>query len=133
MTNTALILSHDSVAAALVGAVAELAGLESAFPQRAESAREAIRRLRPACVLADCDRDDVGAEAFIGPAMMMGARVAVFCSSHDGTAMARSRRLAQRYGIAFFQLPDACDRLQAHLTDIAQTAVTDTPRSSNSR
>lgn len=132
MTSSALILSHDAVAAALIGGSAEIAGLDPEFPRVAESVRAAVRRLRPACVLADCDRDDASVEAFIGPAMMMGARVAVFCSSHDAAALTRARRLAQRYGIAFFQLPESCERLQSFLEDVARDADAGAPRSSNS-
>lgn len=133
MTSTALILSHDPVAAALLGGSAELAGLEPAFPRGDEPIRATVRRLRPACVLADCDREDASVEGFIGPAMMMGVRVVVFCSSHDEAALGRARRLAQRYGIAFFQLPEACDRLQSFLNDVARADAAGAPRSGNSR
>lgn len=133
VTRSALILSHDAVAAALIGGSAELAGLAPAYPRRSESVRAAVRRLRPACLLADCEQDDASVEAFIGPAMMMGARVVVFCPARDAEAITRARRLAQRYGIAFFQLPDHSDRLQSFLNDVAAAATADAPRSGNSR
>ncbi len=53
MPPAALILSHDPIAAALIGSAAELAGLEPAFPGPGEAARDALRRIRPVCILAD--------------------------------------------------------------------------------
>lgn len=117
----ALVLSLDPVAAALVGGAAELAGLAPAFPAEGEHARDAVRRLRPAAVLADCDHDLAG--AYVGPAMMCGARVAVFCASSNPAAIARARQLAERYDVAFFLLPDDTDALHAYLHEVARTGA----------
>jgi hypothetical protein len=84
-TPTVLVLSQDALAAALLGAAVEYAGFAPLFARQGESSRDALRRLRPAVVLVDCDDEDACAESFIGPVMMMGARVVVFGS-------ARSRR-----------------------------------------
>ena len=133
MPPAALILSHDAVAAALIGSAAELAGLEPTFPGPGEAARDALRRIRPACVLADCARQDASTETFIGPAMMMGARVAVFCASHDTGAVARSRRLAQRYDVAFIHFPEDAEALHGFLAGALEQPHGLTTRSGNVR
>ena len=114
---SALVLSPDSIAAALVAAVAEAAGLAPHFLADHERARDAIRRLRPAAVIADCSR---GVDAFVGPAMMCGARVALFCASRDTAAAARARLLAERYDVAFFLLPEDVDALEAYCTEVSR-------------
>lgn len=133
MPPAALILSHDTVAAALIGGVAELASLDPTFPGPGEAARDALRRIRPVCVLADCARDDASTETFIGPAMMMGARVAVFCASHDAAAVARSRRLAQRYDVTFFHFPEDVEALHDYFTRALEQPHGLTTRSGNVR
>lgn len=122
---TALVLSGDAVAAALVGSIAELTGLVPQFPLDGERPRDALRRLRPATVLADCNQDP-GADAFVGPAMMCGARVGLFCSSSNASAAGRSRQIAERYDVAFFLLPDDMDALRAYLHEVALVSRNDT-------
>lgn len=119
---SALILSHDSVGAALIGAAVEFAGLDAAFPADGERLRDALRRVRPVVVLADCDRDDASAEAFVGPAMMTGARVVVYCSAADARSIDRARTLAERYDLVFFSLPGDADALGTYL-DVVLRAV----------
>lgn len=131
--HSALIFSHDPVAAALIGGAAELAGLITSYPSPGEAARDSLRRVRPACVIADCDRDDVSTEAFIGPAMMMGARVVVFCSSSLPAAVARSKRLAQRYDVALFHLPADADALYSYLVALREKERAGPALSGNSR
>ena len=133
MPPAALILSRDPVAAALVGGAAELAGLEPTFPGPREAARDALRRIRPVCILADCTRHDANTETFIGPAMMMGASVAVFCASHDAAAVARSRRLAQRYDLVFFHFPEDAEGLHAYFARAVEQADGPSTRSRNVR
>lgn len=117
----ALVLSHDSVAAALVSGAVELAGLEPAYTIPGEHMRETLMRLRPTTVIADCDHDrDAG--AFVGPAAMIGARVALFCSSSNLAAAEAARQLAERYDVAFFLLPEDTDALQAYLNQAARDA-----------
>lgn len=120
---SALIVSHDPVAAALIGASVELAGLEPAFAADGERLRDAIRRLRPAVVLADCDREDGTAEAVVGPALMTGARVALYCSATALHAIDRSRAVAERYDLPFFSLPADTDALVAFLAIAARHGV----------
>jgi hypothetical protein len=121
----ALILSSDAVAAALVGSIAEFTGLVAQFPFDGERPRDALRRLRPATVLADCNQDP-NADAFVGPAMMCGARVGLFCSSSNAAAAGRSRQIAERYDVAFFLLPEDVDALRAYLHEVAGVSRNDT-------
>ena len=104
-----LILSTDALAGALIGASVELAGYAPAFAREGESAREALRRSRPGIVFADCDHDDATSEAFIGPAMMTGACVAIY-----GTPRSRRdfRRIANAFRVDCFELPIEHDELQ---------------------
>lgn len=122
---SALVLSSDAVAAALVGSIAELTGLLPQFPSEGERPRDALRRLRPATVLADCNQDP-NADAFVGPAMMCGARVGLFCSSTNAAAASRSRQIAERYDVAFFLLPEDIDALRAYLHEIGRVSRNDT-------
>lgn len=114
-----LILSHDPIGSALIGAAAELAGLHVDFPRNGEDVRGTLRRVRPVLVLADCTRDDVSTEAFVGPAFMTGARVAVFCAASQHAGAARGRGLASRHRLMFFELPDDVDALHEYLAAVA--------------
>lgn len=110
-----LILSTDPLAAALLGAAVELAGHAPVFAAPAEGARSALLRLRPHVVLIDCDHDDACSDAFVGPALMVGARVHFLRSP-------RSRRdvgdTARRLGISVIDLPAAHDTLASLLHDL---------------
>lgn len=117
----ALVISADPVTAALVGALVELAEFQVRFPPHAEAARTALRRLRPVLVLADCAREAAGSEAFLGPALMIGARCALFCSD-GGTTHDRTRAIAEQHGLAFFVLPDEAERLQQWIASVATAA-----------
>lgn len=112
-----LVFSADPFAAALLGAAAELSGYVAAFPRVGELPRDAILRVRPRAVLVDCDHEEACSERFFGPALMTGARVAVF-SSH------RSRRtlepIAAQYGVRTFSLPIDVPRLAALLDSLAR-------------
>src|SRR5260221_11779295 len=70
-----LVFSSDALAAALLAAAAELAGYAPHLPRTAASARSAVRRRRPRLVLIDVDHDETCSDEFIGPALMMQARV----------------------------------------------------------
>lgn len=120
---SALVISGDPISAALVANVAETAGLVPVFLAHGERPRDLLRRLRPATVIADCDLDP-SADAFVGPAMMCGARVGLFCSSSNVAAAARSRLIAERYDVAFFLLPDDLDALRAYFNEIARATPT---------
>jgi hypothetical protein len=109
-----LLLSSDPLASALLGAAVELAGHVPRFPRAGETARAALRRLRPRAVLVDCDHEACS-DAFIGPALMTGARVQLF----------RSRRtqrdasdVARRLGVSIIELPMEPEALTTLLRDL---------------
>lgn len=123
----ALIVSSNPVLAALLAALVEPAEVEIAFPQPGEDARTAVLRARPALVLADCDHPDTGSDFFVGPVLMTGASLAMFCPpSH----FARERRqaVADRHGLAFFLLPDDVEGLQAWVARTADARRRDAMR-----
>jgi hypothetical protein len=103
-----LIFSEDPLAAALIAAAVELAGLEPAFPTPRETPRDALLRLRPRLVLADADHDGACAPDFLGPALMTGARVLLLES-------ARTRRdtagIATHFGVRSISLPADADTI----------------------
>jgi hypothetical protein len=98
----ALVLSPDPMGGALIGAAVELGGLVVAFPRQGESAREALRRLRPTAVVVDCADPSALDDAFIGPAMMTGARL-FFVG--DAITAERLRHVALRFHVTVIELP----------------------------
>jgi hypothetical protein len=113
-----LILSTDPLAAALLGAAVELAGHSPHFPPPDETARAVLRRLRPRAVLIDCGHDEACSEAFIGPALMTGAKVQLFASHHTPSG---ARDVAQRLGLTIAELPMEHDALATLLHDLPGT------------
>ena len=103
-----LILSTDPLAAALLGAAVELVGHTPHFPRENENPRDTLRRVRPAVVLIDCDHEGACSETFFGPAMMTGARLAVFSSSRSRRAL---EPIAAEFGVHVFALPLDFDEL----------------------
>lgn len=115
----ALVISADPVAAALLGTAVELAGFRVEFLADGEAVRGTLRRVRPVLVLADCDHDDTRSDSFIGPALMIGARLAIFCSASH-VARERTRAITDRHGLAFFVLPDEVEPLQEWVVSVAE-------------
>ncbi|NUO40138.1 MAG: hypothetical protein HOQ17_08775 [Gemmatimonadaceae bacterium] len=109
-----LLLSVDPLASALLGAAVELAGHAPHFPRAGEAARDALRRLRPRAILIDCDHETCSDE-FIGPALMMGARVQLVCSHRTRRD---ARDIARRLGLSVVELPMEPDALTALLRDL---------------
>lgn len=109
---TALILSPDALGAALLGAAVELTGLPVAFLAYDETARDALRRLRPSCVLIDCDDTHASDESLIGPALMTGARIFLF---GPDSRMRMRKHLAIRFHMGIIVLPGDAERLAAIL------------------
>jgi hypothetical protein len=110
-----LIFSADPLAAALLGAVVELAGHAPHFPQHEEAARGALLRVRPRLVLIDCDHEETCSEAFVGPALMTGAAV-LLCRSHR--TRRDTREFAARLRLGVVSLPDDHDALLRHLNGL---------------
>jgi hypothetical protein len=106
-----MIVAHDPVTAALLGASAELSGFEARFPQPDESIVDTIRRIRPRILLLEWDAAR-RREALAGPALMQGTRVALFAGADRLRQVAVA---ARRIGVACFTLPLAEGELDALL------------------
>lgn len=113
-----LVFSSDALAAALLAAAAELAGHAPCFARADETARNAVRRVRPRLVLIDVDHEETCSDEFIGPALMMQARVLMVRSkrSHrDASDLVdrlelRVLELPADYGSLTRQLNEELDR-----------------------
>ena len=112
--NAVLIFSGDSFAAALFAAAVELAGFLPHFARPGETARNAVKRVRPSVVLIDCDHEETCSEEFIGPALMMQCRLLLFRSR-------RTRRdvseFAPRLGLRVIDMPLEHDALSDILSE----------------
>ena len=112
-----LVLSADALAAALLGALIETEGHRVAFTNGGESARDALRRVRPAVILLDCEYPDACSSAVIGPAKMMGAGVLLFARPQLDREL---HECAERYGVAALLMPAARGELRAALERAAR-------------
>jgi hypothetical protein len=110
-----LIFSADPVAAALLGAVVELAGHAPHFPQQDEAARAALMRARPRLVLIDCDHEETCSDAFVGPALMTGAEVVLYRSRRTRR---ETREFAGRLGLRVVELPSDQENLTRILREL---------------
>ena len=115
----ALIISRDPVAAALVGGAAEVAGLAPQFVPATANPVDILRASVPAAVLTDCEHPVIRDSAFIGPALMTGARVAIFCNGADPEATHLGRTTAARLGVDYFELPADAEQLTRFLAEAA--------------
>jgi hypothetical protein len=110
-----LILSGDTLVAALLGAAVELAGHQPCFPQADEVARAALRRVRPGLVILDCDNEQTCSEAFVGPVLMTGAQLLLFdAPGHAAGGVDVARRL----GLNVVHLPDDHELLLQRLREL---------------
>jgi hypothetical protein len=110
------VLSSDPLAAALLGAAIELAGLAPMFPQSAESPRNALLRVRPRLVVIDCDHEDACTEAFVGPALMTGSQVVLFRSRRTQRDVSE---MADRLGLRTVDMPREHDSQKSQLQELA--------------
>lgn len=110
-----LILSADTLAAALLGAAVELAGHQPHFRQPDEVPRAALRRVRPKLVIVDCDDDHACSEAFVGPALMTGAQLLLFDSPRHAAV---GVNVARRLGLDVVHLPDDHELLPQRLREL---------------
>lgn len=104
----ALILSSDTLGAALLGAALELLGYRAVFPHEGETGGDALRRLKPGLVLVDGGDEFLTDTAVLGPALMTGARLVFFGSA---ARLRDLRVLAARYEATLLALPDDVDDL----------------------
>ena len=107
-----LILSHDPVAAALLGGLVETLGYDVHFARPPESADETIRRVRPRICLVDCT-DPVSCRGeFFGRATMRGVSVVIFGTPQ---ALDRVRAVALAHNIETVLMPPELNELEATL------------------
>ncbi len=107
-----LILSHDPVAAALLGGLVETLGYDVHFARPPESADETIRRVRPRICLVDCT-DPVSCRGeFFGRATMRGVSVVIFGTPQ---ALDRVRAVALAHNIEMVLMPPEMNDLEATL------------------
>lgn len=110
-----LIFSSDPLAAALLGAAVELAGHVPHFQRKDESARSALRRIRPQLALIDCDHEESCSEEFVGPALMTGARILLFRSHRTRRDMTD---FASRLALRIVDMPAEHEVLTALLREM---------------
>ena len=103
-----LIVSTDTLGAALLGGAVELAGSEPHYLRPDETPRVALRRTRPTAVLIDCGHPDACAASFIGPALMTGARVILFRTRGSDVVVPQSVTALE---LPTLELPQDADRL----------------------
>src|SRR5215218_5938844 len=97
-----LILSADSVAAALLGALIETLGYSIRFAKPPELAEQSIRRVRPKVCLLDCDDPSACNDEILGRAAMRRISMIVFGTSRTLT---RVRTLATEHDIDTLIVP----------------------------
>lgn len=122
----ALILSPDAMAAALLGALLELLGLPAHFHSPVRGLDATLRRLRPSHVVVDVEAPALRDDAFLGRALMTGARVVIFGRTDRSAAVSD---LVQRYGAIAVELPRDLDRLPVVLAIPASGSSPRPPRS----
>ena len=113
---TALIVSTDSLGAALVGAATELAGFRVAYLADAESVPDGVRRVKPMLLLVDATHPLAADPASLGPALMTGAAV-IFYGRADRLRDLRAATASVH--ATTISLPDEIEKLPAILTAIA--------------
>jgi hypothetical protein len=115
--NPVLVLSSDPLAAALLGAAIDLAGLAPRFPKLGEAPRGALLRVRPRLVVIDCDHEDGCSEAFVGPALMTGSQVVLFRSRRTQRDVSE---MASRLGLRTVEMPQEHHELTALLRELVR-------------
>ena len=105
---SALILSTDSLGAALLAAALELVGFRAAFARAEETAADAFRRLKPRAVLLDAKDLELRDSHVLGPAMMTGARVLFFGTAES---VRQVQALAAKANAVLLVLPEDLPRL----------------------
>lgn len=97
-----LVLSDNSMIAALLGALLETHGYRPCFAEEGESPRDALRRCRPGTIIVDCEDGGSCSDTVLGPARMTGTRIIMFA---HGKSREDMRGLVERHGADFFSLP----------------------------
>lgn len=112
--STVLVLSHDAVAAALLGALVEILGYTVRFRRPPETAEDAVRRVRPRIALIDCEDGDACTDEIVGRAAMRGISVVIFGAPE---ALDSVRAFALEHNLAVLLMPPASDELDQLLRE----------------
>lgn len=107
-----LILSHDPIAAALLGALVETLGFQVHFARPPESADDSLRRVKPRICLVDCTDAESCRSEFFGRATMRGVCVVIFGTP---AALEAVRELARADNIEMLFMPPHMEALEAVL------------------
>jgi DNA-binding NtrC family response regulator len=107
-----VILSHDSVAAALLGGLVETLGYNVHFARPPESADDWIRRLKPRICLVDSTDPASCSSEFLGRATMRGVSIVIYGTTE---ALDRVREVARAHNIDTLLMPPELDALEAAL------------------
>jgi DNA-binding NtrC family response regulator len=107
-----LILSHDPVAAALLGGLVETLGYEVQFGRPPESADDALRRVKPRVCLVDCSDEASCRAEFFGRATMRGVCVVIFGTPAQ---LERLREVARANNLETLLMPPEVEALEAVL------------------
>ena len=107
-----LILSHDAVAAALLGGLVETLGYEVQFGRPPESPDSALRRVKPRICLVDCSDPETCQAEFFGHATMRGVCVVIFGTP---AVLERLRELARVNNLETLLMPPDVEALEAVL------------------
>lgn len=104
-----LILSHDVVAAALLGGLVEILGYPVRFQQAQETAEESVRRVRPRVCLVDCNDPRACRAEFLGRAGMRGVCVVIFGTAR---ALERVRTIVMGHDVETLTMPPQREALE---------------------
>lgn len=107
-----LILSHDPLAAALLGGLVETLGYEVHFRRPPETPENCLRRLRPKICLVDCGDPISCREEFLARTAMRGVCVVIFGTRE---ALDRVREMAATHRIETLLMPPTLDEVEAVL------------------
>lgn len=107
-----LILSHDPVAAALLGGLVETIGYQVQFARPPESPDDSIRRLKPRICLVDCTDAASCRSEFFGRATMRGVCVIIFGTTD---ALERVREVVRANNLETLLMPPDVEALEAVL------------------
>ncbi|MDQ6885883.1 MAG: hypothetical protein M3068_01180 [Gemmatimonadota bacterium] len=117
---TVLIVAENSVLAALIGCLAELAGYRPLFAAGGVSVAEAIARLHPRVTLLDVDVVRSAASAIFERAGEARSRVVLFTGARG---RAEAEALAAIHGAELLELPVSPQGLSAILAGVLSAFV----------
>jgi CheY-like chemotaxis protein len=114
---TALIVSDDAMAAALIGALVETLGYTVKFSRADEGADASLRRARPRIYMIDCATTGFCSDDVVGRAIMRGVSVVLF-----GPALLLStmRDFGTRHDVEIVVMPPTPGSLGATLARAAR-------------